>query len=378
MKVKKTLIKRIPEIFAILGWFYYLLITIVFFNYITILMLAGLTISIPTILLSFRSKNRSQLFFVLRRRLIATGLVLGLITVILFPNIPRLPSQIYRRFNRCKTTITPNNTAVNQFRNDLFDYWGGEVSFKSADLRTQLDRLDWYVQKKIIWTPDIESMALAGDISTPEEAILRGRDDCRGQACVMASVLIGMGIDAWVVEMTWHWWVMVYENGSEYEVNADGSKNTTKRYPILMMWNENEIKYFQNIWGLYNGVMITSPNFYGYIEDLGVFWVALGPVLGLGAALYSIVCMGDFRLLFKKNKNKGKKEAWKRTKIRLLYGMITFSILIGFLMIFYFTPLVEFIGLYFFVYGSTIIITSLNLNEVINKVDELFRKINIF
>ncbi|MFX0102047.1 MAG: hypothetical protein ACFFCS_20950 [Candidatus Hodarchaeota archaeon] len=374
--------KRIPKfkilmVIGIIGWIYYLLILVTFFNYITVLMLAGITTTLPTILLSFRAKNRSNWRQVLRRRLLVTGFGLGLITFALFANVTRIPGQVYRRFDRCNTLVTPDNVHVNQFRQDLFDNYGNESVFRNASLRTQLDRLDTYTQEYIVWTEDIRTVLMAGDAKTPEEAILSGKDDCRGQACVMASVLIGMDIDAWVVEMAWHWWVMVYdENGTEYKLNHDGHSNNTRQYPILMMWNDEEIRILEDPWGMYNGVMISSPALYGYLSDLSYGLVTLGPAMGLCAALFSSICMGDYRALFsRKNKNTPvRKEALKRFKLRFLFGALAFSAMIGILVIFYFTPLYEFIGFYFFVYTIAVILTLMNLEEINYKFFKVARE----
>ena len=86
----------------------------------------------------------------------------------------------------------------------------------------RLLKLNSFVQKKIIWNEDIKTRLLVGDINTPAEAIAQGRDDCRGQAVVTVSVLIGLGYNAYVVEMPWHWWTMVYNGTDAYPVNQFG------------------------------------------------------------------------------------------------------------------------------------------------------------
>jgi len=359
MTVKGFLSRNWKEILSVIGWFYYFLVTITFFNYITILMLAGITVALPTILLSFRPRNRQNLRKVMRRRLVITGFTLGVITLVFFPNIPRTFSQVYTRLDRIHTTITPDNPAVQEFSDEYIEYAGAIATFNSLSLRKKLDILDVFTQQQIVWTEDLITVLMAGDISTPEEAITRGRDDCRGQAVVMASVLIGLGFDAWVVEMAWHHWVMVYdENGVEYKLNHDGSKNKTRQYPIIMMWNDKEIRLMQDPIGWYNALMISSPAFYKYLFTISFGAIIFGPILGIGAALYSSICMGDYSAILNKNPN-----ARRRLKRRIMFGTILFTALIGTLMILYFTPLVEFVGFYLFVYGMVVLVTLMNLEE---------------
>jgi len=364
MTIKQFLTRKWFVLIGILGWFYYLLVTFIFYNYISMLMLAGLTGALPSLILSFRKRNKDHRKLTLRRRLIVTGFILGLITFAFFPNIPRMPSQIHRRLDRCNTLITPNNSKVIEFRESFVSEFSlsGEIGDEDK-IRHVLDLLDYYTQREIKWTEDLVTRAMAGDLSTPEEAITLGKDDCRGQAVVMASVLIGLGYDAWVVEMAWHWWVKVFDsNGVEYKLNHDGSKNRTVQYPQTMMFNHKQIVILQNPLGIYNGLMISSPNFYNYLEMAGPALVLVGVLLGIGAALYSTVCMGDLRLVLKKNK-----AARRRLRKRLLYGILAFLGLIGLLVILYFTPAVNFIGLYLFVYTTTGIITLLNLEEINDK-----------
>jgi len=360
LKTRKILI-----ILGILGWFYYLLITIFFYNYIMVLLLAGITVALPTLLLSFRKRNKPQRRVILRRRVIVTGFILGLITFTFFPNIFRLPSQIHRRLDRCNTLITPDNPTVLEFREKMFNEFGGEIEFYSYPIRTQLDLVNYYTLREIVWQEDMISVLMAGDLSTPEEAIIRGRDDCRGHAVVMASILIGMGYDAWVVEMAWHWYVKVFYAGNVYNVNQEGSQNSSKIYPELMMFNNEEIILLQNPWGIYHGLMISSPNFYGYLEIAGPALIIIVILLGVGAGLYSMVCMGDLSLVIKKNK-----EACRKLKKRILIGIVSFSSLIGLLLFLYFTPAIEFIGLYLFVYGTSTIITLMNLEELNEKMSK--------
>ena len=222
------------------------------------------------------------------------------------------------------------------------------------------------MHKEIVWTEDIRSKLMAGDLSMPEEAITSGKDDCRGQAVVTVSVLINLGYDAWVVEMPWHFWTRLFVSGNEYPLNQYGRKNNTTQYPILLIWNNQGFKYIRDPLGAYLATMGSSPNFYSYIVMLGPAVFLVGALLGFGAACYSTVSMGDFKKCLAKNK----KALW-RFKIRLLVGILTSLGLIGLLSILYFTPFINFGGLYLFVFGFMVIFTLLNVEEINDKLEKL-------
>lgn len=360
MPAKAFLKRNWPLILSGLGWFYYLLVTITFFNYITILMLGALTVGAPTLLLSFRGRHRPHRRRVLRRRLLITGFIFGLLSFAMFPNVVRIPTQVYRRLNRIETTVTPDNPTVVAFREAFLNECGGEAFVRSQPLRRQLNWLDGYTQREIDWTEDFVTVGMAGDVRTPEEAIRAGRDDCRGQACVMASVLIGMGHDAWVCEQPWHWWVMVYaDNGTGLELNRDGSKNRTAPQQLMMMWNDAEVRVVEDPLSLYAGLMNTSSYFYGYLGDLSFGVVAFPLLLAAGLAGYTTVCQGDYRPW-----RAGDAKARRRFKKRFWYGTAACAALLVVLGLLYLTPARAFIGFYLFVYGMTAIVTVFNLEEV--------------
>ncbi|TFF90282.1 MAG: hypothetical protein EU548_03825, partial [Promethearchaeota archaeon] len=342
---------------GIMGWGYYALILLVFYNYISFLMLAGITATGPTLFLSIRARNRSKFKEIFHKRFLMTGLLLGIITLALFPNLPRIPSQIERRIDRCNLTITPDNPKVKEFTKKFLDEQGGEEIFNNLSLRDRLDEINDYIQLKIVWTPDIETQYMAGDICTPEEAITLGKDDCRGQAVTTVSMLIYLGYDAYVVEMAWHWYTIVFDDdGKEYKVNQYGHLGNTKQYPILMIWNDEEIIYFSDPYRAYHATMDTSKNFYDYIFLLGpgVFIVSI--ILGGVTALYSTICMGDFKRTLAKERY-----AVRRFKFRLLAGICASIGLMGLILAIYFSPFKGAGAIYLFIYGHSVITTFLNL-----------------
>jgi hypothetical protein len=97
---------------------------------------------------------------------------------------------------------------------------------------------------------------------------------------------------------------------------------------------------------------------------LGPAVFLVGALLGFGAACYSTVSMGDFRKCLKKEK-----QALWRFKKRLLVGILSSLVLMGLLSIFYYTPFVNFGGLYLFVFGFMGIFTLLNVEEINEKLD---------
>ena len=131
MTLKHFFSKSWPLIIGILGWCYYLIFVLTFFPYINYLALSGLTVTLPSLLFVLRKRNRNNWRFILRRRLIIIGFSLGLILFILFPNVIRIPSQIYRRLDRCNSLITPHDPNVIAFRDAFIADQGGLVAFNN-------------------------------------------------------------------------------------------------------------------------------------------------------------------------------------------------------------------------------------------------------
>jgi len=236
-RVKKFLSGKAPYILGFLGWGYHLLILITFYNYISVLAFSGLTITLPSLLMSYKERKEPNFRRILKRRLLFTGFCLGMVTVLFFPNLPRIPSQVHRRIDRCNTLITPDDPKVEEFKDDFLEEQGGLGAFNNLSFRDRLEELNKFVHENIKWTEDIVTRAMAGDLNTPAEAITLGKDDCRGQAVTTVSVLINLGYDAYVVERPWHWYTIVYDgDGKEYVVNP-GSYD----FEALMMWNNEEV-----------------------------------------------------------------------------------------------------------------------------------------
>ena len=315
----------------------------------------GLIFILPTLLLSFRKRKGQKIINLLKKRLIVSGFFLGLVTFMLFPNIARMPSQIYRRIDRT-SLITPDDPLVVGLREQFISEQGGLSGFNNLSMEELSLEMNAFIQREIVWTEDIKTRLLVGDLSTPAEAISEGKDDCRGQAVTTVSILIGLGFDAYVAEQPWHFYTIVYNGSEEYKINQYGHLNNTEQYPILLIWNHEGYKYIRDPIGAFNVVMNSEPNVYDYMFDLGIGMILVGVIMGLGAALYSMVCTSDLRKTFAKNK-----AALKRLKYKIIIGIVTSVGLIGFLFgLFY---LSGFGMLYFLLFGITLIFTLLNLEE---------------
>lgn len=322
----------------------------------------GLIFILPTLFLSFRKRKGQKIVSILKRRLIVSGFFLGLVTFMLFPNIARMPSQIYRRIDRT-SLITPDDPLVVGLREQFISEQGGLSGFNNLSMEELSVELNAFIQREIVWTEDIKTRLLVGDLSTPAEAISAGKDDCRGQAVITVSILIGLGFDAYVAEQPWHFYTIVYNGSQEYKINQYGHLNNTQQYPILLIWNHEGYKYIRGLFDAFNVVMNSEPNVYDYMFDLGIGMILVGVIMGVGTALYSVVCTSDLRKTFSKDKN-----AIKRLNYKLLIGIIASIGLIGFLFGIYY--LGGFGMLYYLLVGITIIFTVLNLEEFNNWISD--------
>ena len=98
------------------GWFYYFVITSVFWNFISYMMLVGLVLVGPLIFTAYRRYNKStsstpeyirtERRDTLARRVIAGGILLGLICLVMFPNVTLMPQQVERHFYPSFTVVS--------------------------------------------------------------------------------------------------------------------------------------------------------------------------------------------------------------------------------------------------------------------------------
>lgn len=357
MNFLSILQKKWPLLLASLGWAYYLLILFVFYNYITVLMLSGLTVFLPSIILTLRIHDKKKRFHILKRKLIASGIMLGCFALLLFPNLFRIPTNIHRRFDRCNTLITPQNQAVIDMKEEyLSGLENGGMSgikvFEKMSLQERFYNLTEYIKAKIEWTPDLETQLLAGDVCTPEEAIRSGKDDCRGHAVVTVSILINMGYNANVVEIPWHWYTIVNEGGEEYRVNYDSNRHN---YPVLMIFNNKTVRYNRDPIGQYISTMNTHERFYIFFNQLGLLVFLIAFFLSLAASGYTDVGRGQFHSILQRNK-----ATVKKFLVRAILGFFMFSGLMFALMVLSLLPMNGLGGIYVFVYSISAIFTILS------------------
>jgi hypothetical protein len=357
--------KKWPLLLASLGWVYYFLILFVFYNYITVLMLSGLTVFLPSIILTLRIHDKKRRLHILKRKLIASGIMLGCFALLLFPNLLRIPTNIHRRFDRSNTLITPQNQAVIDMKEEyLSGLENGEMSgievFENMSLQERFDNLTEYIKAKIEWTPDLETQLLAGDVCTPEEAIRSGKDDCRGHAVVTVSILINMGYDANVVEIPWHWYTIVYKNGEEYRLNYEPERHN---YPILMIFNDESARYNRDPIGQYISTMNTHERFYIFFNQLGLLVFLIAFLLGLVVSAYTDVASGQFHSILQRRKG-----IVKKFLVRTILGFFMFSGMMFALIFLSLSPMNGLGGIYVFVYSISAIFTIISSEFFNNKL----------
>jgi hypothetical protein len=272
--------------------------------------------------------------------------------------------------DRCNTLITPQNEEVIEMKNEYLqnlDKQHGREVFENMSLQERFDNLTAYVKSQIIWKSDIVTRYLAGDVATPEEAIKSAEDDCRGHAVVTVSILINMGYDANVAETPWHWYTIVYHDGNEYLVNYYYSRSAKYDYALLMVFNDEEIRYIRNPFGQYFATMNTHQRFLGYIYDLGMFSFLIAVFLGIAASGYSSVVQSEMRMVFRKEK-----KALKYFLIRSGFGIALSVALISLLFFISLPPLNGIGGIYVFVYGLTFIFTFLSSQFLSKKIKKIY------
>lgn len=105
---KLTLANVVGLLLASMGWLYYLVVVVTYWNFVSYLMLTGLILVGPStfmiLLQQPKSVKRDQLFL---RRLTLAGWFLGGLTIGLFPNVSLMPSQIQRHLNPSLYLLQP-------------------------------------------------------------------------------------------------------------------------------------------------------------------------------------------------------------------------------------------------------------------------------
>jgi hypothetical protein len=96
-----------------------------------------------------------------------------------------------------------------------------------------------YIRSIIEYEYDIDTNYVFDHVATPSEVLASGADDCQGISCLLASLLLYMGYNAYVCECPFHWYVRVFY--------VDGGTNESTYYDIwkggtepFYMFNEVE------------------------------------------------------------------------------------------------------------------------------------------
>eukprot|EP01006_Ploeotia_vitrea_P006059 TRINITY_DN12168_c0_g1_i1.p1 TRINITY_DN12168_c0_g1~~TRINITY_DN12168_c0_g1_i1.p1 ORF type:complete len:575 (-),score=40.97 TRINITY_DN12168_c0_g1_i1:82-1779(-) len=217
---------------GVAGWFYYLTIVAFFWNFQSWLFLvAGVGLTVPPVLYlgaqdraaglnAKTSKLRGKL------RLLIAGVLLGVICLAAYPNVPRMYStEIYRRsyMNRDHSVILPHSELVTQYK---MEFLGNHTAFlKWDDFHKQMDAVDVWVYKTIKWAEDYKRWKMLGTLLSADEVLTYHEGDCEGQAVTTSSLLIALGFEAWVVETPFHWWTHARHpiTGEEHNLNVHGN-----------------------------------------------------------------------------------------------------------------------------------------------------------
>jgi len=215
-------------------------------------------------------------------RIKLNGYLMGLICLIMFPNISVIPDQITRRIAPAYTVITPHDPLVLQFRTQFFTENINISDFAKLSFADQMGVVDEFIKEKIIWKNDFSQYGVIGLLTTPQEVLTRMAGDCQGQAVTTASLLLSMnslefggnnstapfgGFNAWVSETPFHWWTHAQNNqtGESRNLNihgSAGSQGSVLPQPIDMVYTRPQAACQNCSW-----VDANNNNPFFYIAD---------------------------------------------------------------------------------------------------------------
>jgi len=188
------------------------------------MMLAGIVLVIPGFFTGYIYYSNPQRKHVLKRRIKLAGWLFGVLTLIMFPNVFTIPSQIVRHLNPTETVITPNEPLVLQFKHQFFSQYCNSTYFNSVSFADKMLLVDYFIRDKIAWQTDYKLYKMSGLLLTPREVLETMSGDCQGQAVTTVSLLLAMGYRAWAVETPFHWWTHAEdpETGQSINLNVHG------------------------------------------------------------------------------------------------------------------------------------------------------------
>eukprot|EP01130_Rhizamoeba_saxonica_P001992 TRINITY_DN11804_c0_g1_i1.p2 TRINITY_DN11804_c0_g1~~TRINITY_DN11804_c0_g1_i1.p2 ORF type:complete len:495 (-),score=42.71 TRINITY_DN11804_c0_g1_i1:45-1529(-) len=313
-----SLISKGLTLLSVLGWTYYTVITSIYWNFVSYLMLSGLVFVAPGLVSVCRSKSPGLLkSAMIKRRVKASGLMLGVITLALFPNVLLVPSQIERHLDPAYKVITPDHPSVIRLKEMFYEEHPKE-EFDQLDFNKQMLTVDFFIFDKIHWQQDYSIYGMVGLLVTPEEVISKMTGDCQGQAAVTTSLLISMEFEAYMVETPFHWWTHAREKttGEEFNLNVHGHagnngnvlpqpidlvfthpKLTCENCPEIDSHNHQAVLYaappHRNLFNAYSGSHIMVRSGLAITEVSIPYLFTVGTGLGILAAVYSSYSLGD-------------------------------------------------------------------------------------
>lgn len=173
----------------------------------------------------------------------------------LVPNPLIWGQQVARRLDHA-SLITPGDPAVQALNGTGSDglwtymqdrYGASPATFASWSLPVQVQRVYYYIRSIITYRYDIDNNQVFDHVATPREVLESRRDDCQGISCLLASLLVFLGYNAFVCEVPFHWYVRVF-----YVNETDGTPvhvdlYRTSRHPEpFYMFNETTIIFHQD------------------------------------------------------------------------------------------------------------------------------------
>ncbi len=243
---------------AIVGLALYIIMVIFCLVFLSAMLLLGLLVVVPLLIIALIRRDRKLII----KRAKASCWALGVLVLFLFPAFWLIPQQLYVRYNRQSELITPDDPVVEDFAKEFLHE---HPDYDNMSFEEKANEVCDYTLKKVVWTLDFETYGIAGHVATPKQCIEKGKDDCQGQACTMASVLLNLEFKyVWVVETPFHWYVLVrnpskgeLENGwekkvEEYQDNGElitlyrdgqGSMPEWRLEEVVLIFNDKEILY---------------------------------------------------------------------------------------------------------------------------------------
>ncbi|MHA1269887.1 MAG: hypothetical protein ACTSPY_08900 [Candidatus Helarchaeota archaeon] len=213
---------------------FYVFLIIIFFAFISAILL------LPVIILGLSIIRKKHLYI----RLMKFSLGCFLVFFILIPNPLYWPTQIYRRIDKT-SIITPNNLLIINL-NSTENFWTylttnttyNQSQFNNLSIEEKLEIIQDYILYIVPYSYDINNYYVNMHTATPEEVLIRGKDDCQGRSVVTVSFLQYLGYDAWVAETPFHWYTRVFINDTSYIDLNRGSACEP-----LWIFNGNQFKF---------------------------------------------------------------------------------------------------------------------------------------